>query len=128
MIATLRHISRITYSIVREHAKKVFRSSKWSGVRKQFLNANPMCAACGSIKFLQIHHRLPFALHPEEELDPKNLVTLCMDKPECHLHIGHSGSFHMYNPNLSADILNIKSGFISLEQAIIEAKKNAKPL
>ena len=43
---------------------------------------------------------MPFHLDPALELDPTNLITLCMDEKECHLHIGHGGSFKQYNPEV----------------------------
>lgn len=76
------------------------RSSHWPTVEKHFREAHPSCAACGSTNRLNVHHCKPFHLDPELELDPSNLITLCMDTKECHLHIGHGGSFKQYNPQV----------------------------
>lgn len=82
------------------------RSSKWPSVRRQFLKANPSCAVCGGKKKLEVHHKLPFHLHPDRELDPENLITLCENKADgvnCHLLFGHLGNFKSFNPNVSDD-------------------------
>ena len=76
------------------------RSGKWPTVEKHFLEAHPTCEACGSKKRLNVHHCKPFHLDPELELDPNNLITLCMDTKECHLHLGHGGSFKQYCPDV----------------------------
>ena len=91
---------RYVTSRIREKRKSKKRSSEWDEVRDAFVLKNPFCAACGSTKKLQVHHILPFHLHPELELDLKNLIVLCMDVNECHLEIGHGGSFRHYNPQV----------------------------
>ena len=93
-------IKQIRYikSIIREKRKLKTRSPHWDSVRKTFIQAHPSCEACGSLKKLQVHHILPFHLCPELELDTSNLITLCMDNNECHLEIGHGGSFKSFNP------------------------------
>lgn len=75
------------------------RSSRWESVRVAFIKANPTCAACGH-KATQVHHIQPFHLHPELELDPANLISLC-DRD--HLLFGHLGNFESYNVNVRAD-------------------------
>ena len=67
------------------------------------VSAKRSSEACGSSKNLNVHHCKPFHLDPALELDPANLITLCMDTKECHLHIGHGGSFKQYNPNVRKD-------------------------
>lgn len=125
MISLIKHVLRVAHSVVREHTKKLTRSSKWSGVRKAALKASPSCAACKYTKLLQVHHISSFHLHPELELDPKNLTVLCMGPNECHLLIGHGHAFTTLNPYLAADLLNIQAGTLSLTDAQINAKKNA---
>ena len=78
------------------------RSPKWPHVEKLHLKLEPSCAACGSTKKLNVHHKKPFHLFPELELDMHNLITLCMDK-ECHEKIGHGGNFKDYNPEVAED-------------------------
>lgn len=82
------------------------RSSKWPGVRNAFLKTHTTCAVCGSKDSLQVHHKKPFHLFPDLELDPSNLIALCESKTagtNCHLLFGHLGSFQSYNPSVEAD-------------------------
>lgn len=89
-----------------KHPLGVARSSQWPTVRKHFLEQHPTCAACGGTEKAEVHHRRPFHLHPELELSPDNLVTLCEsghNGVNCHLHYGHSGSYKSFNPDVVAD-------------------------
>jgi len=80
------------------------RSSHWETVRKNHLKLQPTCAACGNTKGLQVHHKQPFHIHPELELDENNLITLCEDKSiECHFNIGHLRDWKSFNPNVEID-------------------------
>lgn len=76
------------------------RSSEWQAVRNDFVKRNPFCAACGSIKSLNVHHIEPFHLRPELELDEWNLITLCRRH---HFEIGHDpdGPWKPGKPNWS---------------------------
>lgn len=85
------------------------RSGKWPRVRKQHLEREPECAACGRKKNLEVHHIRPFHENPELELDDGvdgsgkdgNLITLC-DTP-CHIVHGHLMSWMRANPEVRAD-------------------------
>lgn len=82
------------------------RSSKWPSVRKKHLESNPACAVCGGTEKVEVHHVRPFHLHPELELDLSNLVTLCESGKggmNCHLAIGHLGSFKSFNADIETD-------------------------
>lgn len=90
------------------------RSSEWPAVRNAYLKEHPECAACGRTgRGLQVHHVVPFHLDGNgdedgdgiiNELDSDNLITLCTgDTCNCHLWIGHAGSFKTYNPNVRED-------------------------
>jgi len=82
------------------------RSDKWPTVRKQHLAKEPNCAMCGGNKKLEVHHIKPFHLHPNLELDPGNLITLCennKDGSDCHLLFGHLGNFKSFNVNVVKD-------------------------
>lgn len=72
-----------------------FRSPKWSNVRKQHLEKNPQCAACGKDKKLEVHHKVPVHINPDGELDPSNLITLCADP--CHIVFGHLLDWKSWN-------------------------------
>ena len=47
MLSLITHALNAAHAIVREHSKLITRSSKWGGVRKAALIANPKCACCG---------------------------------------------------------------------------------
>lgn len=107
IIDWIKHLWRVHHSERREMLKRTGgeggRSSKWPAVEKAHIAAYPTCAGCGGKKKLQVHHEKPFHSHPELELEPSNLITLCMGKYECHIRIGHGDNFHYYNPNVVAD-------------------------
>ena len=101
------------------------RSPQWPKVEKAHLEVQPVCACCGSKVHLNVHHIMPFHLHPELELDPTNLITLCMDPArECHLKIGHGDNFVDYNPNVIEDVAKLKSNMALFESVAEEAKTN----
>lgn len=86
-----------------EHGIK--RSPLWAHVEKQHLLREPGCVVCGyKGKWVQVHHVKPFHLHPELELDPHNLVTLCERKGrDHHLLLGHFDNWKSYNEHIRAD-------------------------
>jgi len=77
------------------------RSSGWSKTRKQHLEKQPRCAACGKDTKLEVHHIKPVHKYPELELDPENLVTLCADP--CHLIFGHLKYWKSWNKEVLTD-------------------------
>lgn len=81
------------------------RSNKWPEARAAHLKIEPLCQVCGTTEKLQAHHLKPFHLHPELELDPKNLITLC-EKPGRNHHIlfGHLMNFKSFNVNCKDDV------------------------
>jgi len=82
------------------------RSSQWAKVRKQHLIDHPACAGCGETTKVEVHHIKPFHLHPEDELNPDNLITLCENASYgiiCHLNIGHSGNYKHCNEDVVKD-------------------------
>ena len=76
------------------------RSPKWPTVRRHHLEIEPACAVCGCRKDVEVHHCLPFHLHPEKELDESNLISLCR---EHHLLFGHLGNFRSWNATVRED-------------------------
>lgn len=75
-------------------------------MRKHFIEENPECVVCGCKKKLSVHHKKPFHLYPELELEVDNLVTLCESEKHgvnCHLLFGHLGNFKNYNTNVTED-------------------------
>lgn len=77
------------------------RSSHWYSVRQQFVEDHPRCEACGTTGNLNVHHVKPFHEHPELELEPSNLITLCR---EHHFRVGHDpdGPWKPKRPNWKA--------------------------
>lgn len=116
-------ISRI-HSKMREKSKSRLRSSHWDEVRDEHIAKHSACAACGSVEQLQVHHVIPFHLRPDLELMPENLITLCMDEYNCHLTLGHGGSFSCYNPNVREDARKFSAADGGERKSIlIESKK-----
>jgi 5-methylcytosine-specific restriction protein A len=104
----IKHLINVTKSLLHERNKRTSRSPHWPTVEKNFKKANPTCAACGSSTLIQVHHEKPFHLHPELELEPGNLISLCMSKNECHLILGHGDNFKAYNPDIRADAEEVR--------------------
>lgn len=102
------------------------RSSHWPTVEKHFREANPKCAICESVDRLNVHHKKPFHLHPELELDTNNLITLCMSKMECHLMIGHGDDFKAYNPNIETDAPLLNKDISKFAEVAARAKLDKK--
>jgi hypothetical protein len=90
--------------IARQHGAA--RSPEWHRVEKEHLLREPTCAACGyKGKKLQVHHIKPFHLHPQLELDPHNLITLCCARGrEHHLLLGHLDAWESYNEHVRTDV------------------------
>ncbi|WP_019573376.1 HNH endonuclease [Curvibacter lanceolatus] len=89
-----------------KHPLSAARSSHWPTVRKQHLAMNPVCAVCGGTEKLDVHHIRPFHLHPDLELNPDNLITLCealKGGANCHLLFGHLGNFKSFNTQVRED-------------------------
>jgi hypothetical protein len=89
-----------------KHPLSAKRSSHWPTVRKQHLALHPVCERCGGSEKLEVHHVKPFNVHPELELSPVNLVTLCESNKggvNCHLAWGHLGNYKSWNVNVIED-------------------------
>jgi len=127
MLQRLKKSIRKLKSKIHETKKSHLRSPKWDDVRNMHLTLHGECAACGSKDELQVHHIKPFHLHPELELKLDNLVTLCMSEYDCHLSIGHGGSFKAYNPNVLEDVEMFKAADESRRTKLLaEIKVNRK--
>lgn len=108
MIHTLVHharriISRVKDALVGKPAKP--RSPQWPAVEKAHLAREPVCQVCGGQHGLNVHHKKPFHLFPELELEPSNLITLCNAK-RCHITFGHGGDFQAWNPGVVSDVMD----------------------
>jgi len=98
------HLINVATALLRDRRKRATRSPQWSVVERVFKKDHSTCAACGSRTLIQVHHKIPFHLRSDLELDRGNLISLCMSLGRaCHLAIGHGGSWAAYNPNIERD-------------------------
>jgi hypothetical protein len=106
----------------------VKRSGKWPKVEREHLSLHPACAVCGRRDRVNAHHVLPYHLWPEHELDPENLITLCVEPHDCHLLFGHLGDFKAYNPTVRADaeIMRYKLSTAKAILRILHARAKGK--
>lgn len=80
------------------------RSPRWPACRRFHLASEGWCRQCGGSLNLEVHHIVPYHLHPELELVDSNLITLCERiGHQCHLRRGHLGNWKSYNPNIRAE-------------------------
>lgn len=100
---TLRQLTAIVSDYLAGKPAKL-RSPKWPTVRRAWLQNHPTCAACGSKKALEVHHIKAFHEHPELELDPQNLMSLCDGSNSCHRTWGHLYNWKLTNPSVVDDI------------------------
>ena len=123
------HVANTIKSLIKDASTK--RSPSWPALEKKFLAEHPFCTICGTNDSLQVHHQLPFHLKPELELDPANLITLCMSLGKsCHLRVGHGDSFHFFvRPEKLASFVQLTKGSgKSLEFVWKEALLAREPL
>lgn len=128
MFKSIRKSIRKISSKIREIGKEKVRSKRWQAVRDEHLSEHGECAACGSREELQVHHIAPFHLFPELELEPSNLITLCMGEWDCHLALGHGGSFKAYNEAVLHDVLRFAMSVDSRANIIAEAKTGRRKI
>jgi 5-methylcytosine-specific restriction protein A len=104
------------------------RSSHWPKVRAEYLEQHPTCEVCGATEKLNVHHILPFHLHPQLELDPDNLITLCEDEAyvNCHLFVGHLANFRGYNPDVVKDAAEWNAKLKANQERIHETAEKEK--
>ena len=93
---------KIVTDRIQIHVGKKRRSSKWPKARNEHIRLNPTCAVCDGTKRTQVHHLEDFSTSPELELEPTNLITLCMKK-RCHLLFGHLNYFQSINTDCLED-------------------------
>jgi len=79
------------------------RSPGWRKVQQEHLKKEPNCVICDGVEDLNVHHIEPFHIHPEKELDPNNLITLC-NHNRCHYTFGHLMSWKSWNADVRADV------------------------
>ena len=116
------HYINIIKSVYRDIGVPKRRSPFWPRLEKKYLLNNSKCAFCGCTSNLNVHHKKPFYLYPELELDESNLITLCMGKNECHLKIGHGNNFKYYFSNIDKALIDYNNHQKTLEEIIILSK------
>lgn len=82
------------------------RSPKWETFRREFLKVNNECAACGSVRDLEVHHVVPYQRRPDLELDSENCITLCRDD---HFTFGHLKDWRSWNETVRYDCQRYKA-------------------
>jgi hypothetical protein len=128
MLKAIKHVVNLATHHFNEAIVGAKRSGEWPTVEKHFKETHPTCAACGTTINIQVHHKIPFHLDRKLELDPTNLISLCMSARECHLQIGHCGSWKLYSPMVeknAAEALAHPDRFEAIvKRGSVEAKKN----
>jgi hypothetical protein len=73
----------------------------WYDARKRHLKKENRCCWCGGRICLEVHTILPWNIFPSEQLNEKNLITLC-EAPDknCHFNYGHSRKWMGYVGNI----------------------------
>lgn len=104
----VRSIIKKVTSLFTKKAEELYgvpRSGEWSALRARTIALSPRCAWCGGKTKLEVHHIVPFWVDKSKELDPENLIVLCMDpERECHFKQGHNGiSWRSYNLNIKRE-------------------------
>jgi len=126
MIKTIKHGINLIRHSLRDVGLSAKRSTHWPTVEKHFLEEHPTCACCDETKRLNVHHCVPFHLDSSLELDVNNLITLCMGEKECHLKIGHGGSFKQYVPEVrkyASEVLADQSKYDAIVKLAFENRK-----
>lgn len=94
---TLAPIESTDYHDYLVGAKATKRHKDWNDKRIEKVRKTPFCEFCKGVKLLQVHHKKPFHLWPELEMEDDNLCVLC-EANRCHVMAGHLGNYKSYNP------------------------------
>lgn len=73
------------------------RSGQWASVRREHLEQEPACIACGRADDLEVHHIVPYHEDKSLELDHANLATMCRG---CHLSVAHAYDWKSWRPDV----------------------------
>lgn len=128
VVAARRVLHRVAYHAYNvAHAILHPRSPHWPAVRRAWLKTHPHCAnpRCLSVEKIEVHHRQPYHLYPNLELNPTNFVTLCMSANECHLRVGHGGSWRAYNPDIDGTLKKLDAANTAIAQDAVLAAVRA---
>jgi 5-methylcytosine-specific restriction protein A len=61
--------------------KKLYNTTRWRNLRKEYLEKNDYCQGCGSKEDLTVDHKISPLGNEELFFNPDNLQTLCK---QCH--------------------------------------------
>lgn len=117
------HAREVVRGVLREAHKHASRSSHWPVVRREHLATHGVCAACGGVRLLQVHHIEPFHEDPALELVESNLLTLCTWRL-CHIEIGHGGGYSFFNPKVLEHTRLIRAGRLLWKDAVAIAREH----
>lgn len=94
-------------------------------MRRAHLRLQPVCQACGTTDNLEVHHKRPFHLHPELELQDSNLLTLCEKKGhDCHFVFGHFHNWSAYNPFVVPDVARYRGESQEAHRALVQGTQH----
>jgi len=128
----VQHGARLALHAIDKTTHLGLRSPEWHHVEVLFLHNHDECVACGGKEHLNVHHKKPFHLFPSMELEPSNLITLCMGEGRhCHLLLGHGDNFQAWNPEVERDAsaarsLWAKNDDVGLEALVTKAKEQRR--
>ena len=125
---TFHHLQRHTTQRIKDFVRfktLKLRSPKFHTLCKHLetLSSYNGCIACGSKENIEWHHvDVEFHVDPSRELDPTNLVPLCMNRHtnetlhKHHFTIGHGGkNWKTLNPNCRNDAKKILDSLTPLK-------------
>jgi hypothetical protein len=105
----------------------VRRNAAWERESHKHVKAHPRCEVCGEkLKIvngrcnLEVHHRFPYHLYPEREMDPRYWHVLCRAPHDCHRLWGHFGDFKLFNPLLK-ECIAIWAFMVRMAKAMLKA-------
>jgi len=70
---------------------------EWRKTRNEHIEKYPLCAICGELKDLEVHHIVPWHLSVDGRYDKNNLITLCRYH---HFRFGHWRDWKGSNPDI----------------------------
>jgi 5-methylcytosine-specific restriction protein A len=85
------------------------RSPQWDKLAKTIVKEVGRCEICKSKATLEVHHKKPYHLYPELELDRDNLCVLCRRD---HFIFGHLGDWTAWNKDIDMDIKTWTKKFV----------------
>jgi len=100
------------------------RNSKFGHASKLWL-ADKVCMVCGGRKRLMAHHKYPFHLFPELEMDDQYWRPLCEGdhRLNCHVLVGHAGNTAGFNP-LVDELAGLMHFLLRTNGVLLQAIRN----